>query len=443
MDDVFSYIDSFTNLERGKIPYSARVYRLDRMKTLLDLFGNPHHYYQCIHVAGTKGKGSTATLLASVIESSGKKTGLYLSPHVSSHTERISVSMNPVESTVLIDTANEIRELVEKSDNCRLPGDPKPTTFELLTLLAFLCFQKTGCRYAVIETGIGGRLDATNVVHPICSVITPLDLEHSELLGTTLDSIAREKGGIIKDRIPVFSSYQQDSVKAIFRSICQEKHSSVVFLDEEIQEFSVDASLKGTTFQLLLRGFNRIACTLSLLGDFQADNASLAYLVLKNCLPWIGDDTIAYGFSKAFLPGRMELISKDPPIVIDGAHTPLSIKRLTNAFRALFQPDDASGSVLIFGAVSGKDHSAMANILVPLFEWIIISKPGSFKENDPEKVYRIFKDKRRSTLLELDPARALEIALLKSEHILPILVTGSFYMISEIRKLYSDRLAIQ
>ena len=429
--EVFSYLLGLVpNLGKWKISPSQREHRLERMKILLERFDNPHLAYQTFHVAGTKGKGSTAAFLASVLKSAGYRTGLYTSPHVSDPSERISVSVPPANNEILAGLAGQIRDMVESLPSSSLPGAFPLTAFELVTLFAFLYFRATDCQVAVIETGIGGRLDATNVIHPSACLLTPVELEHTDVLGDSIVSIAKEKSGIIKTGIPVFSAKQVSEVKNIFRKASGLQQSSIRFLDEEIERFLVDSHSEGTDFALKFKGVVERKFTLKLLGGFQAENAALVYLMLKHTLPQLDEALIEEGFKKAFLPGRMELIHTPPPIVLDGAHTPSAVGKLLASFRNIF----SGQGILIFGCVSGKRIEEMANILAPDFKKIIISTPGYFKESHPEEVFTIFEKLNPNTFLEREPSEALQKALTASHESCPILVTGSFYMISEIRK---------
>ncbi len=434
-EDVFAWAEGFTNLEKGNLPLDKRSYRLDRMRLLLGLLGNPEHGLCTLHVAGTKGKGSTAALLASVLEAAGEKTGLYTSPHVASALERISVSGAPPEAGLFLAAASELRKKIEELQGSGLPGGFHPTTFELYTLLAFLAFRACGCVSAVVETGIGGRLDATNVVTPRASVITPLDLEHTEILGDTLSKIAFEKAGIIKEGVPAFIGFQPEEAKRVFREAGKERGAPVFFLEEELEELSAVLSAEGTPFRVKLRGGPVECFRLSMLGKFQAENAALAYLTLRRTRPDIRTEAYEDGFRRAALPGRMEVLRRAPALVVDGAHTPLAVRRLLESFRAVF-PGDA---VLIFGSVAGKRPREMAEILAPWFRRVIISTPGSFKESLPEELFRIFRGVNPETILEKEPAAALARAEEESAGRLPILVTGSFYMIAEIRRLVKER----
>ena len=215
-EEIFLYFESFTNLERS-MSFTEREYRLDRMRYLLDLFGNPQNKLKIIHVAGSKGKGSTAAATASILSSLGYKTGLYTSPHLITYRERITHAGVFIDDRDLIKTGNKIWKILEIEN---IPFPDPPTTFELLTLYAFLVFSDTACEWAVIETGIGGRLDATNVTVPEASVITPIEMEHADILGDSIEKIASEKCGIIKEGKPVFVSPQKEEPLSVIKKNC-------------------------------------------------------------------------------------------------------------------------------------------------------------------------------------------------------------------------------
>jgi dihydrofolate synthase / folylpolyglutamate synthase len=430
-EDVFAWAESFTNLERSSLLSDSRNYRLDRMRWLLSMFGDPDRSLRIIHVAGTKGKGSTSALLASALHAAGRRTGLYTSPHVATPFERIAIPGEPRLPELVLRLGRQMKAAIDALPGGGIPGDSPPTTFELLTLLAFLCFREAGCEEAVVETGIGGRLDATNVVASTACVITPLDLEHTELLGDTIEKIAFEKAGIMKPGSPAFIGLQPREALPVFREAGRDRGSPLTFLGEEAEELGAAADARGTTLALRIRGEERVSFRLSMLGEFQAENAALAYLTLRRTRPEITRDQIAAGFLQTTLPGRMELLGSHPLVVLDGAHTPLAVTRLLSAFKGIF-PGEA---VLLFGSVSGKNPREMARILAPAFSSVIVSTPGTFKESNPEEVAGIFRGVNPATTLEKDPAQALARAREASGGTRPILVTGSFYMVAEIRRL--------
>jgi dihydrofolate synthase/folylpolyglutamate synthase len=398
------------------------------MELLLDHFGNPHLKKPVIHIAGSKGKGSTAAFISAGLSALGYKTGSYLSPHISNYRERINCGGRFFPEELYIEKGEEVRSCIEKLTEKEFHGDDSPTTFELLTLLAFLIFEASNCDIAVIETGIGGRLDATNVVIPIASVITPIEMEHAEILGDTIEKIAFEKAGIIKPGVPVFSSRQDANALAVLREKAEELASPFYYLPDRFPVIDSVSTLTGTEVRLEDPAGKSFPFRLKMSGDFQAENAALAFHVLETIKP--GRPGVLEGFAGASLPGRVEVVSQNPVIIVDGAHTESSVRRVLSNFRSIFRD-----GIIIFGSISGKRSEAMARQIVPLFHDIIISRPGTFKESDPQGLFEIFRRLSDSVYLEPEPARALELALKLSEGRHPILVLGSFYMAGEIRSL--------
>jgi dihydrofolate synthase/folylpolyglutamate synthase len=436
-EELFAWIEGFTNLERSGVQFSARAYQLERMRRLLQRFDNPQGAFRSAHIAGSKGKGSTAALLAWSLQAAGHRTGLYTSPHVESYLERFAVLEDDrLDSApgLLLELGRRLHQDIEG-----LPGEfferhGPPTTFELLTLLAFCLFRELGCPWAVLETGIGGRLDATNTVSPEVCLITPIEREHTDVLGETLAAIAREKAGIIKPGVPVYSAPQDGEARDVLRAAARERGSPIVFLDEELESLDSRYGLGGTEVALSFRGEPERRYTLSLIGDFQAENAALVDLAARRTLG-LGEEALRRGLRSARLPARMELLSREPPVVVDGAHTPRSAARVLAVFRALF----GAGGVLLFGAARGKKTAEMAAILAPAFERIVITAPGSFKESEPEEVHRQFLAYQPAVHLEPRTAEAFALALRLTEGRRPLLVLGSFYLAGEVRRVLHAR----
>ncbi|MBN1412407.1 MAG: bifunctional folylpolyglutamate synthase/dihydrofolate synthase [Spirochaetales bacterium] len=430
-EQSFSYLESFTNLEKKSGLFMEENYRLDRMVYLLEHFHNPQTAYRTIHVAGSKGKGSVCHLMASALTEHGYKTGLYTSPHVMSYLERITVDRCYVDEKLFLDIVNRVKGYIDTWDQESLPFSALPTTFELLTLAAFLYFKEAGCDYAVLETGLGGRLDATNCALPVASVITPIDLEHQDVLGNTLEEIAGEKAGIIKPNVPVFSAPQKEEVKRVLTGRAGQSQSKLFILDSEIQSIKTKTSLKGTRCRILFTDGDTADFKLALIGRFQGENAALAWLVLKNTVPGLTLKKTGIGFKKVRIPARMELIDGSPPFMLDGGHTPLAVTRALESYKSLFKKK----GILIFGCIKGKKADVMASILGPEFDTVIISQPSAFKESNPEEVWEIFKSYNPGAVFIPDVEKACTYAIDLSRKILPVFVTGSFYMASEVRKV--------
>ncbi len=436
----FDFIESFTNFEKRQ-PGSIREYRPERMSYLLDYFNFPEKSFRKVHVAGSKGKGSTAVFISSILSSAGYKTGLYTSPHVSSYKERISLAGSMIDDLIFLDFINRISLNIKNFIF-------RPTTFELLTLLSFLIFQSLKCDWAVIETGIGGRLDATNVIEPDICVLCPVEIEHRNLLGDSLESIASEKAGIIKKNIPVFSSRQTGIVKSTFLDKAEKAGTEIYFIEDIVDVIKTKISLPVMKIKILKKdknNFSRIST--SMIGQHQGENAGLAAVVCEYILNSIPPPSpaagaikryIRLGIKKAFLPGRLEILQTKPYIILDAAHTPSSINRIIGVMKSLF----SDNIILILGIIQGKEIEKISEVLSGNVQRIIVSTPGKFKKSNPMDVYKIVRKMHPLTELELLPRDALKRALSCSNGKKPILVAGSFYMISEIRSLIKNTPAV-
>ncbi len=441
--DAFAFLESFTNFE--KKAFSLRNFRLDRMHSLLDIFGRPHEALRCFHIAGSKGKGSTAAFIASVLKNHGQRTGLYTSPHLVSYTERITLAGEEVDDGIFLKNIELIRGTLDRMDPSHFPGGEYPTTFELLTCLGFLVFRDLGCRWAVLETGMGGRLDATNVVTPEASILTPIELEHTEYLGETLEAIAAEKAGIIKPGVPVFSSFQAPEVLGVFRGRAAREDCAFFYLPDEVETVYCHTTRDGTRVRLSWRhpgaaadggespGAGATRVFLRLLGEVQAENAALAALTVRRVLPEVTLPTLVRGLEEAYIPGRFQRIQDDPPVYVDGSHTPLSVGRLLHSFLELHPRPDT----LVLGIVAGKRYGEIAEILCPRFRSVIVTTPGTFKASEPERVFAAcLRHNPRARLIPAAGA-ALETAVREAGgRGGSVLVTGSFYLAGEILRLY-------
>ena len=256
LEDGFKWIESYTNLEK-KADEVKRFYRLDRMFSLLELFRNPQNNFKSIHLAGSKGKGSTAVLIASGLQERGHKTGLYTSPHLICYQERIRVNQVLLDDAVYLDQINRLNKTLSSNTGRNLPGGNDPTTFELLTLLAFLVFEAQECHWAVIETGLGGRLDATNTLLPELCVITPIEKEHTLWLGDTLRKIAGEKAGIIKQGTPLVIAAQQDEVLSVLKETADLKKAAYKYIPDCFDIKNGTLAKNGTNGDLLRKANGR------------------------------------------------------------------------------------------------------------------------------------------------------------------------------------------
>ncbi len=345
-NQALDYLYSFVDYSLKHISELAKAeFNLDRMFALMEELGNPQKKYPIIHVAGTKGKGSVAALCASALKAAGYKTGLYTSPHLWDYVERIQISGEPISHQQLIELVEKIKPAVAKI--------PKLTTFEITTALGLLAFAENDVSAAVIEVGLGGRLDATNIVTPKVSVITSLSYDHMAVLGNTLAEIAGEKAGIIKEGIPVVFAPQVEEALEVLKRVAKEKNSPLILVGEDVKFERLTSSLDGQSLSIRdeLRHLT-INLQLPLLGSHQIENAAIAYAALKTSRIPISEEAIQQGFAQAKWPARFEVLHRTPPVVIDSAHNRDSARRLRETLDEYFPEVPV---ILIFCALEVKD----------------------------------------------------------------------------------------
>ena len=437
------WLDSFLNFE--KMP-KKNIFWLETMKYLCERFNNPQNSYKTYHIAGSKGKGSVSSYIANILSSAGYKTGLYTSPHILNFSERIGSNSGPFSEEVYEKTVKEIVHLVDSIIPENLPNQRDATWFELVTLFAFLTFKNAECSHCVFETGMGGRLDATNVISPEVTIITPIELEHTEFLGDTLEKIAKEKAGIIKQNIPVVSFNQKPEVKAILEEVAKEKNCEIYFLNDFLDSYTYKIENEKSVVEL---NFNKlfsrpIKTSLNFLGEFQVLNCAVATFACKLVNPEITEEQIELGLSKAFLPGRFEIIEKDenkkiPKLILDGAHTKDSLKFTFDTFKSLYN----SQANLLFACASDKNMDEMTKLFFEdNVKSLILTKPGFEKGSNlpylAECTKKLNEENNNSIDLQIieNPKEAilksLEFAYQKDE---PLLICGSFYLLAEVKAL--------
>ncbi len=434
LSEIEKYMNSFTNLEKKADYFTVKTYRLDRMQALMAKLGNPQKEYKCIHIAGSKGKGSTAAFLANALTGSGYKTGLYMSPHVTDFRERFTLSGTFIEDSILFRTADELTEALKDFRFSQVTGCEVPTTFELYTAYAFMLFKSCGCSYAVIETGLGGRLDATNILKPIASVITPIELEHTAILGDTIEKIATEKSKIIKPNTPAVVSLQKDEALKVFEKESEACGSPIFTLKDCLS--SLETGWTGTAQKCVIsfkKPFEEtVYLNLSMPGEVQAYNCALALLTLK-VLGLYEKGTTEKALEKTTLPGRAEIINWKRTLVVDGAHTVSSMRNILKTFRDLYP---GKNGLCVFSCAHDKDHESMLKMIVKEFDQIVISRPGTFKKSEPEVLFSYLnsiKTEGKKTTLILEPKEVLNYILENTLENEPILVCGSFYLAGEIK----------
>ena len=342
--DVFQeWLDDYLNFERNP---KKEIFWLDTIDYLCKRFDNPQDFAPCVHVAGSKGKGSVSRMISCILDEAGYKVGLYTSPHITDFRERICTPTGFFSEEIYEETVKEIMPNIDSIIPETLPAERPLTWFELVTLYAFLCFRRAQVDWSVFEVGLGGRLDTTNIIRPKICCITPIELEHTEFLGDTLEKIAAEKAGIIKNCTPVIVAPQQtESVKRVIREKAITRHAPCYFVEELISHsfYNFNEKTKKMKIHLESEIFNRpIEADMTLLGKMQAQNAAQAAITIKTIFPNLDENIIERGIAKAQLPGRFEIIenlknySDIPAVILDGAHTLNSVKLTIDTLNKLY-----------------------------------------------------------------------------------------------------------
>ncbi|MCM1321172.1 MAG: bifunctional folylpolyglutamate synthase/dihydrofolate synthase [Bacteroides sp.] len=435
------WLESFLNFERTP---KKNILWLDTMQYLCSLLNNPQDCCRSFHIAGSKGKGSVAVMISSILEEAGIPCGLYTSPHIIDFSERITRSRMPFPDAVYRKAAEKVISAVNAISPDSLPENRKTTWFELVTLAAFMVFKEAGMRWAVYETGLGGRLDATNVITPEISVITTIELEHTEFLGNTIEKIAAEKAGIIKAGVPACIEPQLPAARAVFEKTAAKMHSSAVFIDDILASHSSRYVQDGMEIRLDFKnGFSKpIAAVLKMRGDFQLYNAAAAAWAAKSVLPKISEEEIGRGLSKAVLPGRFEIITQPQYIIFDGAHTVNSVASVLKTLRDIKYRNDKNYE-LLFACAADKDMHGIAELFFSgfcSFSHITVTCPGALKSADFSALTDIFSrfgKKHRITIhADRDYQAAIPYALEQAaKNGSTLLVTGSFYLVAETKKI--------
>lgn len=444
ISDFLSWVDSFLNFE--KLP-QKNIFWLNMMQFLCERLGNPQNEIKCYHVAGSKGKGSVCAMISSILTEYGEKIGVYASPHIEDFRERIRLNDKFFSDEIYEKAA---KELYEKFISIKeeLPKERVVTWFELVTVYAFLCMKTARVDEAVYEVGLGGRLDATNIVNPQICVINTIELEHTEFLGDTLEKIAAEKGGIIKNGISVLCASQCTEVKAVFEKIAKEKNAPITFADEILESVKTSYCIKDSeklmSVEIVSKLFSRpLKYQTKMFGEFQARNAFLAAAAVKMIHPEISEETIEKGLSKVSLPARFEIVecekksgdvsSTENEIVIDGAHTVKSISLTIQTFEQFYKGRKAN---LLFACAADKDVEHIAKCFSGRFEKVVLTKPGLTKSCNAEKMKTAFSDAEIDFDYNEDFENAIKgiIAESKKEDAV-LLITGSFYLASEVKKV--------
>ena len=391
---------------------------LERISMLLEMLDNPQDKLKVIHVAGTNGKGSTSTTISNILIADGHKTGLFTSPYVIDFCERIQIDGENVDKDIFAECVSEVREKIEELNK----QDIIITEFEAITVSAFLCFMKAECEYVVLEVGLGGRFDATNVVKkPEAAVITSISLDHIAILGDTIEKIAFEKCGIIKDKVPVITSVNQyDDALRVIRDTCENKNCDLIITDPHRTEI-LDDSIFGTVFS-----YDGNVYKTRLTGNHQTENAVNAIECAKTL--GISEIAIAQGVENTRMIARMEIIGENPLVIRDGGHNEGCAEALYN-FLTKYEVKNIK---MLIGLMADKDVEGYVEIIAPLCKSVVTVTPSNPRALNGEALKEITEKYCDDTKFISNPKEGYKYILSNTKEDETVLICGSFYMMSDI-----------
>ncbi len=392
---------------------------LERMQVLLAALGNPERARRFVHVAGTNGKGSTCAMIASALRRSGLRTGLYISPHLIEPTERIQINEVPISDADFasaFDMVHVVAEQLVQQERI----DTHPSYFETVSAMALLYFRDR-CDISVIEVGLGGRLDATNVIAPELTVITPVSFDHETFLGNTIESIASEKAGILKSGVPLVLAPQSPEAEAVVLARAGELHCPVTqSADSDVTDVAIDA--RGSSFEL-----DRFPFRCPLPGRHQIVNAVTAISACRQLQ--LTTNAIACGLRETVWPGRLEYVRQAPDFVLDGAHNPAGARALADYITEFFTGRQVW---IVFGAMRDKAIEEVTGLLFPLADRLILTAPDFPRALRPEALAEVIR--HPNCLIAPTPCDAIDLAACAAPDT-TVFFTGSLYLVGEVRKL--------
>ncbi|WP_294173094.1 folylpolyglutamate synthase/dihydrofolate synthase family protein [uncultured Clostridium sp.] len=406
-------------------------YGLERTHKLLEYLGNPEKELKFIHIAGTNGKGSTTSMITEILMGSGYKVGMYTSPFIEEFEERIQINRNNIPKETLAALMDEVKLSVDKVIE---DGYNHPTEFEIITVLMLLYFKRENIDFGVIEVGLGGTLDSTNVITPILQVITSISFDHTNLLGNTLEEIAREKAGIIKKGIPTVIYPQQEEALNVIKNKCFEMDSELYIANSDNLKF--ESVVNDDKPYQLLKYNDEIDILLPLLGEHQIINLSVAMKtieVLNNRnITDISIDNITKSIKSVIWKGRLEVLSNNPYVVIDGAHNIQGIQTLSKNIKKYFEYDNL---YLILGILADKDVEEMIKVITPMAKKVYAVTPNSIRAELAEDLKKEIIKYNENCQAYDDYKEAYLTALNDADENDLILASGSLYMVGDMRKI--------
>ena len=419
--------------------YDSSSFDLKRMEEMMAFVGNPHKKRRCVHITGTKGKGSTSIIIASILKELGLKTGLFTSPHLIYLEERMKVNDRMISQKMFVELINRLKPYVDRI----MLKNPTlmPTFFEIVTAIAFLYFERKKVDISVLEVGMGGRLDSTNIILPEISVITPVSYDHTDRLGHTLDRIAYEKAGIIKEGVPVISSAQEPEPLSVISKTCKEKNARLYLVGKDILINNIKVTKRngfyGTEYEI--RTWRNIYKNifLPLVGRHQVENCATAIgaldVLAENGIIETNNENIINALAKVKCPARIEVISESPLIVLDTAHTVSSMKILRESIKENFS---FKKLIVVIGLSADKDIEGILKEIAFVADDLILTRTGNPREAEPEKMAVTAKRfYRKNPMVIEDIDKALKEAKRIAEKDDLICITGSFFLAGKLKKL--------
>jgi dihydrofolate synthase / folylpolyglutamate synthase len=430
--DALAYLRQFINYENPqRVPYDPEHLSLTAFENFLQLLGAPHRAFPSVHIAGSKGKGSTAAMVAAMLSQAGLRTGLYTQPHLVTLLERTQIDRHLIRQEEFAALVAELRDYLETA------SPPKErrfrTFFELTTALSFLHFARQHVDMAVVEVGLGGRLDTTNVLTPQVVVLTPIGLEHTHILGDTLAAIAGEKAGIIKPQSRVVSAPQAPEVVEVFEKRCQSQHATLLLAERDFTWQVAESSWQGSRLHYRSADLQLADMFVPLAGHHQVANAAVALTVIAQLRQqgWsLPEEALRAGLAAVRWEGRLEILERAPWVVLDAAHTIESAQRLREAITTIFPHERV---LLVLGMAADKKVAEILATLAPITDAAIVTRFSNPRAIDPQRLADMLHSHQVPVWHADDPAAALALARARATPADLICVTGSFMLIGELK----------
>jgi dihydrofolate synthase/folylpolyglutamate synthase len=437
---ALDYIYSFVDQEKlAPDQYVPRRFDLETTRSLLSMIGDPHRRLRAVHVAGTKGKGSTCAMITSILQAAGYQVGLFTQPHLHTFRERIRINDRLMSEEEMVASLQTLKPSIEKIS--------EPSTFEIMTALAFKYFAEQEVDLAVVETGLGGRLDTTNVIEPLVAVITSISYDHTYILGNTIEEIAGEKAGIIKEGRPVVCAPQRPTAEQVVVRVSQERKAPLVLIGRDWLWREGEANMEGQSFSVrseiphpkgLIADSKSRELRIPLLGRYQLVNATTTIATIDQlCRQGIkvSMEQVHQGLQRARWPGRLEILGREPLLVVDGAHNVDSVQRLMRALREYLSFDRL---ILVVGFSLDKDITGMMRELTSQAQEVIVAQSKHPRAAEPESIVKELEPSETSVSIVSDAASALWRALELADEGDLVCVTGSLFVVAEARAAWLE-----